>query len=170
MDIVRPCFVANTTPHRPKFNRPPRAVQLRFFFVSFIHIVSTRPPSRTGQWDLLLGLLPEAERVRVQSFLRENDRKLALGSRLLQRSLVSKASFFRRRRSAGRHGSEPRCSACIVVRLNLYPGILQVSRETSLSNIEDFAYRTPCILRLRSAQQSVRSKHRFNMASACAAR
>eukprot|EP00904_Undaria_pinnatifida_P010292 jgi/Undpi1/6393/HiC_scaffold_20.g08874.m1 len=42
------------------------------------------------QWDLLLGLLPENERVRVQSFLRENDRKLALGSRLLQWSLVSK--------------------------------------------------------------------------------
>ncbi|CAB1097022.1 unnamed protein product [Ectocarpus sp. CCAP 1310/34] len=42
------------------------------------------------QWDGLLGLLPNAESARVRAFLRENDRKLALGSRLLQRALVSK--------------------------------------------------------------------------------
>lgn len=43
------------------------------------------------QWEGLLGLLPEADSTRVRAFLRENDRKLALGSRLLQRAVVSKA-------------------------------------------------------------------------------
>ncbi|CAM9576542.1 unnamed protein product [Ectocarpus sp. 12 AP-2014] len=42
------------------------------------------------QWDGLLGLLPNTESARVRAFLRENDRKLALGSRLLQRAVVSK--------------------------------------------------------------------------------
>eukprot|EP00903_Cladosiphon_okamuranus_P010368 g9809.t1 len=44
----------------------------------------------TDQWEGLLGLLPEADSTRVKAFLRENDRMLALGSRLLQRAVVSK--------------------------------------------------------------------------------
>ncbi|CAM9579998.1 unnamed protein product [Ascophyllum nodosum] len=42
------------------------------------------------QWDVLLELLPEDERSRVKNFRRENDQRLALGSRLLQRAVVSK--------------------------------------------------------------------------------
>eukprot|EP00752_Nemacystus_decipiens_P010329 g9201.t1 len=44
----------------------------------------------TDQWETLLGLLPEPDQTRVRAYLRENDRKLALGSRLLQRAVVSK--------------------------------------------------------------------------------
>ena len=89
-------------------------------FVSrpFVHIVSVPPPSCVGQWDSLLGLLPETERVRVLSFLRENDRNLALGSRLLQRALVSQASVFLNRRPLAidrRNGSEPLSQARILL-------------------------------------------------------
>lgn len=54
---------------------------------------SRETSSGTNQWSLLLSLLPEAESARVQRFVRENDRRLALGSRLLQRALVSQASI-----------------------------------------------------------------------------
>lgn len=49
-------------------------------------------PSSFQQWGVLLELLPEDERSRVNKFMRENDRRLALGSRLLQRAVVSKVS------------------------------------------------------------------------------
>ncbi|CAM9586646.1 unnamed protein product, partial [Sphacelaria rigidula] len=49
--------------------------------------------SGTNQWSLLLSLLPEAESARVKRFVRENDRRLALGSRLLQRALVFGVGF-----------------------------------------------------------------------------
>lgn len=53
-----------------------------------------------------MGLLPEVESKRVRAFLRENDRKLALGSRLLQRAVVSKArkTIVTERESAGTNG------------------------------------------------------------------
>eukprot|EP00624_Nannochloropsis_granulata_P007744 evm.model.NODE_932_length_14269_cov_36.301212.2 len=42
-----------------------------------------------GQWELLLSLLPEAEAHKVQGFYHDKDRRLALGSLLLQRAATS---------------------------------------------------------------------------------
>ena len=41
-----------------------------------------------AQWDVLLAALPTEDSARVKRFLRESDRKLALGSRLLQLALM----------------------------------------------------------------------------------
>ncbi|CAM9614035.1 unnamed protein product, partial [Phaeothamnion confervicola] len=43
-----------------------------------------------AQWDFLIASLPAEDGVRVNRYLREPDRRLALGSRLLQRALVAR--------------------------------------------------------------------------------
>jgi len=46
-------------------------------------------PVTPGQWELLLNLLPQAEAQKVQRYYHDRDRRLALGSLLLQRAATS---------------------------------------------------------------------------------